>query len=183
MHYFGRVLPRFPEHPVCVCVCVSTTLVVNTLLFATAESWNYRVPLWDGPPRASFHLLESPPPFAMCQEAWVILIKILYLPVNQPGLHHTVASELLIDQKMFWKKKEKSKEKHAESDVNVPSAIKAECLWKQLLHWDQVCSGCTDGNAGLWCTHLKVELDRWVDSVYLLFDIKNIRQLIWKLIN
>ena len=51
---------------------------------------------------------QLPPPWKptslpMCQEGWVILIKILYLPMNQQSLHHTMASGLLIDQKTFNK--------------------------------------------------------------------------------
>lgn len=68
----------------------------------------------------------------MCQEGWVILIKILYLPVNQQSLPLTMVSVLLIDQKTFYK--------NTESDVTVPSAIKVECLWEQLFHWDHVYS-------------------------------------------
>lgn len=69
----------------------------------------------------------------MCQEGWVILIKILYLPMNQQSLHHTMASVLLIDQKTFRKKEE-------DRISSVPSAIKDECLWEQMFHWDHVCS-------------------------------------------
>lgn len=70
----------------------------------------------------------------MCQEGWVILIKILYLPMNQQSLHHTMASGLLIDQKTFRKKGGKN------SISSVLSAIKDECLWEQLFRRDHVYS-------------------------------------------
>lgn len=94
---------------------------------------------------------QLPPPWKptslspMCQKGRVILIKILYLPVNRESLHHTMASVLLIDQKTFKKKR-----KGTESDVTVPAAIKAECLWEQLLHWDHVCSGVVKHTLNLW---------------------------------
>lgn len=86
----------------------------------------------------------------MCQEGWVILIKILYLPVNQQSLHHTMASVLLIDQKTL------KKQQHTESDVTVLSDIKAECLWEQLFHRDHVCSSVVKGTKNLWVSLLTI---------------------------